>query len=101
MFYGSVFITKIFNCCEVPIENSVTRVTVWYHEACRVTEFSICTEEPLWILFLAYSSSTVAFRLEYVLFHQFYAKLTTFFDQGKFGTAPLLYVQDQDQDSYW
>ena len=36
--------------------------------------------------------STVAFRLEYVLFYQFYGKITTFFDQKKFGTAPLLYV---------
>ena len=29
---------------------------------------------------------------EYVLFYQFYAKITTFFDQEKFGTAPILYV---------
>ena len=36
--------------------------------------------------------STIAFRLGYVLFYQFYAKITTFFDQKKFGTAPLLYV---------
>ena len=27
-----------------------------------------------------------------MLFYQFYAKITTFFDQEKFGTAPLLYV---------
>ena len=50
-------IIRIFNGCEVLIENSVTRVTA---ERCRavtrVTEFSFCTEEPLWILFLAYSS---------------------------------------------
>ena len=36
--------------------------------------------------------STIAFRLEYVLFYQFYTNITTFFDQEKFGTAPLLYV---------
>ena len=30
--------------------------------------------------------------IEYVLFCQFYANITTFFDQEKFGTAPLLYV---------
>ena len=36
--------------------------------------------------------STVAFRFEYVLFCQVYAKIATFFDQEKFGTAPLLYV---------
>ena len=27
---------KNFNDCEVRFENSVTRVTVWHHEACRV-----------------------------------------------------------------
>ena len=43
--------------------------------------------------FLHTLPSTVAFRLEYVFFFfQFYAKITTFFDQEKFGTAPLLYV---------
>ena len=36
--------------------------------------------------------STVAFRLEYVLFYQFYDKITTFFHQEKFGMAPFLYV---------
>ena len=36
--------------------------------------------------------STIAFRREYVLFYQSYAKITTFFYQEKFGTAPLLYV---------
>ena len=42
--------------------------------------------------FLHTLPSTIAFRLEYVLFYQFYAKITTFFDQDKFGTAPFLYV---------
>ena len=42
--------------------------------------------------FLHTLPSTIAFRLEYVLFYQFYTKITTFFDQAKFGTAPLLYV---------
>ena len=36
--------------------------------------------------------STIAFRLEYVFFYQFYAKITTFFDQKRFGTGTLLYV---------
>ena len=56
-------IIRIFNGCEVQIENSVTRVTVRHHEArrviansTRVTEFSICTEQSLQILFLAHSS---------------------------------------------
>ena len=48
----------------------------------------IYIKEPLWILFLAYFS----FRLEYVLFYQFYSKMTSFFDPEKFGTAPHLYV---------
>ena len=54
---------RIFNGCEVWIEYSVTRVTVRHHEACRVMQnsylsdrISICTEEPLWILFHAYTS---------------------------------------------
>ena len=56
-------------------------------------EFSICTEEPLWILFLAYSSfDHCIFKLEYVLFYQYYAKITTFSDQEKFSTAPFLYI---------
>ena len=42
--------------------------------------------------FLHTLPSTVAFRLEYVLFYQFYAKITTVFYQEKFGTAPLFYV---------
>ena len=67
--YIALRIIKIFNgcevlICEVLIENSVTRVTVRHTrlaERCRtvtqVTEFSICTEEPLRIFcFLAYSS---------------------------------------------
>ena len=32
-----------------------------------------------------------AFRAEYVLFYNLYAKITTFFDQENFGSAPLLY----------
>ena len=54
------------------------RETIWHHEArqiSRMTEFSICTKQPLWILFLA---STIAFQLEYVLFYEFYAKISQF-----------------------
>ena len=36
--------------------------------------------------------STIAFRFEYVLFYQFYTKITTFFDQEKFGTTPLTHT---------
>ena len=59
------------------IENFVMRVPVRHHEACRVTELSIHTEQPLWILFRA----TVAFRLTYALFYQNYAKIPTFWQQ--------------------
>ena len=37
LFICSVdLIIRIFNDSEVRIENSVTRVIVWHHEACRV-----------------------------------------------------------------
>ena len=44
--------------------------------------------------------STIAFRLEYVLFYQFCAKIA-FFDQEKFGTAPLLSVDVETFGSKW
>ena len=49
------------------------KLAEWCKQLSRVTEFSIRTEQPLQILFLTYSS------FEYVLFYQFYAKITTFF----------------------
>ena len=45
--------------------------------------------------------STIAFRLEYVLFYQFYSKITTFFDQEKFGTPPLLYFDVKTFRGNW
>ena len=45
---------RIFSGCEVQIENSVSRVTVSsvrQHKSSSVTEFLICTEQPLWISF--------------------------------------------------
>ena len=45
--------------------------------------------------------STIAFRLEYVLFYQFYAKITTFFYQEPFDTAPLLYVDVETTGGNW
>ena len=45
-------IIRIFNDCEVWIENSVTSDA---EQLSRVTEFSVRTEQPLLILFLAYS----------------------------------------------
>ena len=67
----------------------------------RVTEFSICTEEPLWLFFLHTLPSRTAFRLEYMLLYQVYAKITTFFYQEKFGTAPLLYVDVETFGGNW
>ena len=94
---------RIFNGCEALIENSVMRVTVRLHEACRVMPKSLDAEQlPEWrnfqfapknhygFFFLHTLPSTIAFKLEYVLFYQFCAKITTFFDQEKFGTAPVL-----------
>ena len=82
------------------IENSVTRVIVRHHEACRVMpnsypewrNFRFAPNNHYGFFFLHTLPSTIAFRLEYVLFYQFYAKITTFFNEKKFGTALLLYV---------
>ena len=62
----------------------------------RVMEFSIRTEQPLLILFLAYSSFDNAFRLEYVLFYQFYAKITTFFRSRnvRFGSSLIRWCRN-------
>ena len=91
-------IIRILNSCEVLIENFVMRVTVRHHEACRVMLNSYPSDgifnlhrRIIMDSFLHTLPSTIAFRLEYVLFDQFYAK-TTFFDQEKFSTAPLLYT---------
>ena len=57
---------------------------------CR--NFQLTPKNHYGFFFLHTLPSTIAFRLECVLFYQFYAKITTFFDQEKFGTAHLLYV---------
>ena len=71
---------RIFNGCEVRIENSVTRITVRHREDCR--EFSIRTEQPLsWLLilfFLYILPSMTLLKFEYALFYQFCAKISTF-----------------------
>ena len=54
--------------------------------------FQFAPKNHYGFIFLYTLPSTIAFRLEYVLFYQFYTKITTFFDQERFGTAPLLYV---------
>ena len=49
-------------------------------------------EGRMWDLIVSVPGHCLSFYFEYVLFYQFCAKITTFFDQEKFGTAPLLYV---------
>ena len=76
-------VLRIFNGCEVPIENSVTRVAVRHHEACRVMRQN---SYPEWrnfqfalnnhyirnvFFFLHTFSSTIAFKFRFVLFYQF------------------------------
>ena len=56
-----------------------------------MTEFQFAPKNHYGFFFLHTLPSTIVLRLEYVLFYQFYAKITIFFDQEKFGTAPLLY----------
>ena len=91
---------RIFNGCEMQIENSVTRVTVRHHEACQVraeqlsqvTEFSMRTSQPLYGFFFLHTLPlTIAFRLEVVLFYQFYPEIhvTTFFSQEMFSSLPV------------
>ena len=46
----------------------------------------------MWDLIVSVPGHCLSFYFEYVLFYQFCAKITTFFDQEKFDTAPLLYV---------
>ena len=51
--------------------------------------------------FLRTLPTTIAFRLEYVLFYQVYAKITTFLYQEKFGMAPLLYGDVETLAGNW
>ena len=74
---------RIFNGCEMRIENSLTRVTVRHHEW-RNFQFA-----P--IRFLVYFLSTTSFRLEYVLFYQLYGRITTF-SSKKYSVRLLLKV---------
>ena len=63
-FRSKILQHTISNGCEVRTENSVFRdnCSASFGKRCdaeqlsRVMEFSICTEQPLWILFLAYST---------------------------------------------
>ena len=91
---------RIYDDCEVLIENSVMRVNVRHHSASLLMPssypsdriFNLHRRTIMDSFFLHTLHLTIAFRHEYVLFYQFYSKLTTIFDQEKFGTAPLLYA---------
>ena len=63
--------------------------------------FQFAPKNHYGFFFLRTLHSTIAFRFEYVLFYQFYARITTFFDQEKFGTAPLLYVDVETFGGNW
>ena len=54
---SSIHTIRIFNGCEVWIENFVTRVTKPRdaEQLSRVTEFLICTEQSIWFFFFANS----------------------------------------------
>ena len=75
---GAKCFIRIFNCCELLIENSVTRVTVWHHEACRVMPntfpsdgiFNLHRRTIMFFLFFFLHTlpSTIAIRLEYCCF---------------------------------
>ena len=45
--------------------------------------------------------SFLIFFFEYVLFYQFYARITSFFDEEKFGTAPPLCVDVEKFGGNW
>ena len=77
---------KIFNGCEMQIDNSVTKLTVRHHEACRMMpnsypewwNFQFAPINHYWFFFLHTLPSTIVFKLEYALFYQFYAKICIF-----------------------
>ena len=110
---SSCFISKIiriFNGCEVWIENSITRVTVQHHDACRVmlnsySEWRNFQFEPnIHYRFFTLHTllSTVAFRLEYIfIFTNFRLKELHFFEQDMFGSAPLLHVDVEMFGGNW
>ena len=63
--------------------------------------FQYAPKNHFGFFFLHTLPSTIAFRLKYMLFYQFYAKITTFFEQEKFGTALLLYVDVEMFGGNW
>ena len=90
-------IIRIYNGCEMRTENSVTKVTVRHRETCRVMpnsypewrNFQFAPNSHYGFFFLHTLPSTIAVRLECVLFYLFYAEITTFFNQEMFGSFPI------------
>ena len=75
---------QVSSLTAVRIENSVTRVTVRHHEAFRVMPNSYPSDgifnlhRTYGFFFLPTLPLTNAFRLEYALFYDFYAKIFQF-----------------------
>ena len=68
------------------IENSVTRITVRHHEACRVMSnsypecrnFQFVPNNHYRLFFLHTLPSAIVSKIGYALFYQFYAEISTF-----------------------
>ena len=90
---------RIFIVCKVRIQNSITRVSVRHHEACRVIpnsypewRFSMRTEEPLYIIdsFVFHTLlSTIVLKLGYALFWSNLRCNKYIFSQEMFGLANI------------
>ena len=87
-------IISIFNGSDVQIENSITRVTVWHHEACRavITSnriFSLDQAAIMVSFFCILILRQLLLGLNMCYFINFYAQITTFSDQEMFGSVPI------------
>ena len=82
---------NIIDGLEVRIEKSVLRVTVQPRDA-KWRNFQFEPNNHYRFFFLRTLISTTAFRLDYILFYQFYAKITTFFLLKKCLVRLLSYI---------
>ena len=90
-------IIKVFNGCEVRIQNSITRLTVQHHELCQVMpnsklerrNFQFALNNHYRFFFLHTLPSTTACRLEYVI-SSISRKHNYIFEQEMFSSAPNL-----------
>ena len=94
---------RIFNGNEVQIKNSVTSVTLWHHKACRVMPnsypqwrtFQFATDNHYGFFFLHTLPSTIAFRLEYVIFSIIHWNNYIFWwRHARFGSYPRRWRQN-------